>query len=613
MLLFGDEPWEPYNRVVLSSYLAGETDRIDLAVPDDPRLTPLYNLRITAVDPAGRTVTDSLGRRHACSDIVLATGSRPRLPLIPGTDLEGVHTFRDLSDANRLKARTASSRSVVVLGGGVLGLETAKALSRFHTRVRVVEHNDYPLFNQLDAQAGAQLRRFVEGQGIEVLTGEGVQQVLGVRRVDGVLLRGGRVIDCDTLVIAAGIVPNVELAREAGIAVGRGVKVDDRMRTTAPGVYAVGECAEHRGVVYGLVAPGFEQAAVAANNIAGERPPAVYLGSLTATRLKVVGLDVYSAGDVQETEHARAGALFREPQAGVYRRLFIDSGRLAGVIAVGPWHETHRLQEAVTARRRVWPWELVRFRARGVLWSEPQDQSIFDWPGGAAVCTCTGVTRAQLTTALEAGACTQAALSERTGAGTVCGSCRPLLAELAGSAIPEPVAGWRPVAGLSLFALVAALLMLVLPALPYNASVQDPLQWDRLWRDDLLKQVTGFTVLGLGLLVSLISVRKRLPRLPLGPFDTWRLVHVALGAAAITVLVAHTGLRLGHDLNAWLMLAFLGLLAAGGAGGAVVALEHRMPRPFVRRARRLSLWGHILLIWPLPALLGFHILKGYWY
>jgi nitrite reductase (NADH) large subunit len=544
---------------------------------------------------------------------VLATGSRPRVPLIPGTGLEGVFTFRDLTDANRLKARTASSRSIVVLGGGVLGLETAKALRRFHTQVRVVEHNDHLMFSQLDAQAGGLLRRFVEEQGIEVLTREGVQQVLGVRRVDGVLLRSGRVIDCDTLVIAAGIIPNVDLAREAGIAVARGVRVDDRMATSAPGVYAVGECAEHRGVVYGLVAPGFEQAAVAAHNFAGDAAPASYLGSLTATRLKVVGLPIYSTGEVQEPDALREDAVFRDLEAGLYRRLFLTNGRLTGALAAGPWHETNRLQEAVTARRRVWPWELARFRARGILWSDLDDQSIFDWPSGAAVCNCTGVTRAELTAALRGGACTQAALSAQTGAGTVCGSCRPLLAELAGAAAPEPVVGWRSLAGLSVFALAAALLILVLPGIPYNASVQDPLQWDRLWREDLFKQVSGFTLLGLGVLVSLISVRKRLPRLPLGGFDLWRLLHVALGALAIAVLVAHTGLRTGHELNFWLMATFLGLLAAGGVGGAAVALEHRLPRPLARRARRISLWGHILLIWPLPALLGFHILKGYWY
>jgi nitrite reductase (NADH) large subunit len=195
----------------------------------------------------------------------------------------------------------------------------------------------------------------------------------------------------------------------------------------------------------------------------------------------------------------------------------------------------------------------------------------------------------------------------------VCGSCRPLLAELAGAASPDPVKGWSTLAGLSLLGLLAALAVLLAPAVPYNASVADAIAWDRLWRDGLLKQISGFTLLGLALLVSVLSLRKRLPGFALGGFDLWRLAHVGLGVAAVLVLVAHTGLRLGHNLNLYLMLTFCGLLLAGALGGAVIALEHRLPRSLARRGRRLSIWAHILLIWPLPVLLGFHVLKGYWF
>lgn len=616
VLLFGDEPWEPYNRVVLSSYLAGDLDTIDLRVPDDPRLATFYGVRVTTVDPHGCRVTDALGRTHPYSDLVLATGSRPRVPPIPGIDLPGVFTFRDLADADRLKARTASSRSITVLGGGVLGLETAKALRRLNTRVRVVEHNDHPMFNQLDGESGARVRQFVEGLGITVHTAAAVQQVVGVQRVEGVLLRSGELVPCDTLVLATGIAPNIDLAREAGLAIGRGVRVDDAMRTSDPHIYAVGECAEHRGIVYGLVAPGFEQAAVASYNLARGKAagaPATYLGSMTATRLKVVGLEVFSVGDSQEGDVPRADPCFRDPESGTYRRLVRRGGRLAGAIAVGPWHETQRLQEAVTARRRLWPWEVYRFKARGVLWSEPEDQSVFDWPRAAAVCNCTGVTLGQLQTALGQGATTQIGLTECTGAGSVCGSCRPLLAELTGAAAADPVGAWRTQAGLSLTALLLALALLLMPAIPYQQTALAPLQWDWLWRDGLAKQITGFTVLGLALLVSSLSLRKRLPAITLGGFDLWRALHLALGVLAVLVLVAHTGLRLGYGLDRWLMLAMVGLLLVGALGGAVIAIEHRLPRRLARRGRRLAVWGHILLLWPLPVLLGFHVLKGYWY
>lgn len=614
--LFGDEPVQPYNRVVLSCYLAGETDDIDLALPEDPRLVTRFGVRITAIDRTAGTVTDSLGDVHRYGRLVLATGSRPRVPPIPGVDLAGVFTFRDLADADRLKARTMRSRAVTVVGGGILGLETARALRTAGTEVRVIDHNAHVMFNQLDAAAGALLGAFVEAQGIEVIAGDRVQQIIGVDQVTGVQLHSGRLIDCDTVVIAAGILPNVQLAREAGLTVARGVRVDDGMHTSDPRIFAVGECAEHRGVVYGLVAPGFEQAAVAGHNLVAaesHRVEARYPGSVTTARLKVVGCEVFSAGDVQESEVYRPHALYRDEDAGVYRKLTLAGNRLIGAIAVGPWHETNRLQEAIVARRRLWPWEISRFERTGVLWSELEDQSIFDWPANAAVCNCTGVSLAQLQAALGQGASTQALLSERTSAGTVCGSCRPLLAELAGADAPDPVPAAGSLAAFSVLSLLLGMAIFLLPGLPLNASVQDAFRWDALWRESVWKQVTGFSLLGLAAAVSVLGLRKRLPTFTLGSFDVWRLLHVLLGALAVAVLLAHTGLRLGSNLNLWLMVSFTGLLIAGGVGGAVIALEHRLSRRVARRTRNTAVWAHVLLVWPLPLLLGFHILKGYWY
>ncbi|WP_295539427.1 FAD-dependent oxidoreductase [uncultured Thiohalocapsa sp.] len=614
--LFGDEPVAPYNRVVLSCYLAGETDDIDLTLPSDPRLVTQFGVRIIAIDRTAATVTDSLGCVHPYERLVLATGSRPRIPAIPGVDLPGVFTFRDLADAERLKARTARARAVTVIGGGILGLETARALHVAGTRVRVIDHNAHVMFSQLDAAAGELLGAFVADQGIEVIAGDRVQQIIGVGQVTGVQLHSGRLIDCDTVVIAAGIVPNVQLARDAGLGVAHGVRVDDGMHTSDPRIFAVGECAEHRGVVYGLVAPGLEQAAVAGHNIVAARTHRVearYPGSVTTARLKVVGCEVFSAGDVQESEVNRPHALHRDVDQGIYRKLMLAGNRLIGAIAIGPWHESNRLQEAIVARRRLWPWEVSRFQRTGVLWSTLEEQSIFDWPANAAVCNCTGVSLAQLRTALAQGATSQSLLSARTSAGTVCGSCRPLLAELAGAHAPDPVPAAGGLATFSVLSLLLGVAIFLLPGLPLNASVQDALRWDVLWRESLWKQVTGFSLLGLAAAVSVLGLRKRLPAFTLGRFDGWRLVHVLLGALAVAVLLAHTGMRLGSNLNLWLMASFTGLLVAGGIGGAVIALEHRLPRPVARRSRNTAVWAHVLLVWPLPVLLGFHILKGYWY
>jgi nitrite reductase (NADH) large subunit len=223
------------------------------------------------------------------------------------------------------------------------------------------------------------------------------------------------------------------------------------------------------------------------------------------------------------------------------------------------------------------------------------------------------VTRGELARA-QAHGCTEiACLSRATGAGTVCGSCRPLLAELVAAGKPEPVAGHRGLIATAAITLLGTLAFVLLPAIPYQDTVQAEIRWDVLWRDGIVKQWTGFTLLGLAAFLSLLSLRKRLPWLRLGDFSLWRLVHVAGGVLMVIVLVAHTGLRLGDNLNGLLMASFLGLLAVGAVAGAAIGLEHALPRRLAQGLLRTTVLVHVLLLWPLPALLGFHIIKTYWF
>ena len=229
------------------------------------------------------------------------------------------------------------------------------------------------------------------------------------------------------------------------------------------------------------------------------------------------------------------------------------------------------------------------------------------------MCQCTGVNRGALSKAPLAGHASVEALCAQTGASSVCGSCKPLLAELAGGQANDPEQGSRTLLWAGLATLLAALALLFAPAIPFADSVQTGIRWDRLWRDGLMKQISGFSLLALASLVSLISLRKRVKRISFGSFDHWRLVHVALGMLAVASLIAHTGLRLGHNLNLYLMLSFVGLLLLGGIASGIIGSQHLLPRGVAKRSRELSLWMHILLLWPLPALLGFHILKTYWF
>lgn len=617
VVVFGDELHTPYNRVKLSSWLAGEIDydalSSEVVLPPAELCELRLGRRILAIDPVARTVTDATGETQSYRALILATGSRPRVPDTPGMKLPGVFTFRDFGDAQTLFARQVRSRHTVVLGGGLLGIETARAMRRLNTDVTLIDHSELLMSRQLDAPAAALLREHVERGGIAVKLNDPVMEICGEGRVSGVRLLSGERIDCDTVVLAAGIVPHVELARNAGIAVGRGIRVDDTLRTSDPHVFAVGECAEHRGIVYGLVAPGYEQAAVAAHVIAGG--DARYAGSVSATRLKVLGVPVMSVGAVaNERPDFSREVRHRADDGRSVRTLVVRRGRLVGALGVGPWPQARRIQEAVGAERRVWPWQLWRFRRDGQLWSDDGADSVLNWPPVAVVCNCTGVTRGQLDRAVAGGCRTVGELAACTGASTVCGSCKPQLSELlGGSAALDPEPDARVLWGGGFAALLLALLVWLPLDLPYPDTSMLTLHWDRLWRDTFYKQVSGFTLLGMAAVLAVLGLRKRLPLLKrLGQYSSWRAIHIVFGVAVLVALVVHSGGRMGSNLNLWLSVSMAGAALAGTLASLGIARSHQPAHP-LRAWRGAATWAHILFLWPLPVLLGFHILTSYWY
>jgi nitrite reductase (NADH) large subunit len=614
--VFGAEESLPYNRVRLTAAVAGETPWASLAenidVPDDALADVLLGCRIAAIDRAAGAVCDAYGQWHPYSFLVLATGSTPHIPAIEGIGLAGVFTFRDFADAQRLLARRMRSRHTVVIGGGLLGLEAARAMRRHHTDVTVVEHAGRLMPQQLDAEGAELLRREVERTGIRVELGNSVSRVAGQIGVSGVRLRDGRELACDTVVVAAGIRPNITLALGSGIVVGRGIRVDDCLRTSDPRVFAVGECAEHRGRVHGLVAPGYEQAAVAASVIAGA--PAQYHGSIAAARLKVLGCPVFSIGEaaLDQVPDLASVHIYRDARHGIFRKIVTRRGLALGALCVGPGDELPRIQEAVTRTRRLWPWELLRFRRTGRLGAEVEGDSVGRWPAGAVVCNCTGATRGRIAAAIKGGACTLPAVSAATGASTVCGSCRPLVIQLLGAKAP-PVAGARALALLALAGLAAGLALALVPGIPYSLTADLQIPWDGLWRRDIAKQASGYTLLALMALLALLGLRKRVARFTWLGFTGWRFFHVAVGVVAALAIVVHTGGRLGANLNASLAALAAAALVTGGGLGALIALEHRVAPGRAMRWRGRLTWMHVLTLWPLPVLLGFHIVQAYYF
>jgi nitrite reductase (NADH) large subunit len=342
--VIGEEPRLAYNRVLLSALLAQEVgpSEIELKPPRwwrDRGVTLRYGVPATAVDPQAREVALSNGARLSFSKLVFATGSRPIKPAISGIDLPGVFTFRDIDDVETIGK--AAGACVVVIGGGLLGLEAAHGLAKARAHVTVLHLMDRLMERQLDAPAARMLRRAVEAKGIAVHLEAETVRIIGNGRVEAVELRDGSTIPADAVVVAVGIRANTELAQAAGLEVNRGIAVDGHLETSVTGIYAIGECAEHRGVCYGLVEPAYEQAHVLARRLAGEE--ATYNGSIIAANLKVAGVKVFSAGEFLATTPDAEEIVLSDPAFGLYKKLVIAEGRLVGAvlfgdIADGPWY-----------------------------------------------------------------------------------------------------------------------------------------------------------------------------------------------------------------------------------------------------------------------------------
>lgn len=618
VVIYGDEPWEPYNRVRLSSFMAGQVSWQEMITtikqPLDSDIVQHHNCAITGIDRQRRVVKDITGREQRFDKLILAIGSRPHIPLIRGVEKTGVYTFRSMNDVQSLMARRARTRKTVVLGGGLLGIEAARALQRANTEVVIVEHQQRLMAQHLDEHASALLCKHIQSLGIEVVLGNGVKNILGEHSVTGVQLSNDRFVSCDTVVLSTGIKPNIKLALESKIKIGRGIVVNDQLQTSDPNIFAVGECAEHRKKVYGLVGPGLEQSSVLAHFIHGKKVS--YKGSTAAAKLKVIGYPVFSMGVVTEEDIPSIAQTFvyKDEANKVYRKIVVSRGRLIGVVATSAWPELGRVQEAITAKRHVWPWQRKRFERTGLIWPESTADDVSLWPSSATVCNCTGVTRGDLSTAITGGCKTFESLSACTGASTVCGSCKPLVSNMIGESV-EPVES-KGRAGLyaaSAFALVGAFLTLFLSAIEYSQTVQVKWHLEHLWLDSLYKQISGFSLLALCVIALFISFRKRIKRFSLGDYGAWRVVHGVLGVAMLLLLFLHTGFSFGANLNYLLMSLFVGVALVGAVAGVVTAKESGSGKMLLGRWRRCATWTHIALFWPVPVILAFHITKTYYF
>jgi len=440
--IFGAEKYPNYNRIMLSPVLAGDTTIEDIILNDeqwyeDNGITLHMGKRIKEIQRGYKKVVAEDGTVAEYDNLIIATGSDPFIIPVPGHDKEGVMAFRDIEDCDKMFAAAKKYKKAAVIGGGLLGLEAAKGLLNLGMEATVI-HDQATLMNmQLDSVAGEMLRADLEEQGMHFKVSTLTTEVTGDKRVSGLKFKDGSSLDCDLLVMAVGIRPNMALAKDCGIHCNRGIVVNDYMQTvTDPSVYSVGECAEHRGIAYGLVAPLFEQAKVLAYQITGQGLKA-YQGSVVSTKLKVSGVDVFSAGDFMSTPGADVLELM-DKVGGVYKKLVLEDDKIKGVVMFGDTADGPTFFQWMQDGKDVSEQRSsLLFSASGLgdsghsgidLVSEMSDETI--------VCGCNGVSKKDvvdaivtqgLTTRKEITACTKAAGS--------CGGCAGLVDQLLASTL----------------------------------------------------------------------------------------------------------------------------------------------------------------------------------
>lgn len=622
--LYGDEHYSPYNRVKLSLYLSGEVKNEDLFydVENDPMvLSGQVTLRlgqpVVHIDRDKKVVINQAGETQSYDKLILATGATSWVPPLACLDASGVYSFRDLKDADHLLARLARSQHTVIIGAGLLGLEMAKGLARHGTRVTVLDMNAWVLYRQLNEPAAEIVESYFESLGINIVTRCLLKEIVAdqANRLQGVYVSHQKeLFACDTLIFATGSRPNVALAKQAGLRFSEGIRVNHYLQTSDKSIYAIGDCAEFDGQVQGIVSPGYEQSSVAANHIVGRS--GVYDGSHFTTRLKVAGIEVFCAGDEDDLHRSGVTSYAYQDKDGNYRCLLVANNRIVYVIAIGEFEEASRIAEAIHAQRRYLSFQFARFARTGLFFGDEQN-SIAHWPKNAVVCHCMAVTRGELSDAIMHGAHSIEALQQKTHACTVCGSCQPnienLLAEETEGKVKRSAIGYaKPLQWFGLLTILSVFLMAMMPSLPLSETALN-VGWDVIWLDGDYKQVTGYSLLGLSVLALLVSVSKRYVEKLKPLFINVRLFHVLLATIFIIALVLHTGNSFGEGLNRWLMIDFSLVLLLGGLMSVWMSVEHRVSSSAAMKLRKWFGWSHLLAVWLLPALLGFHILSVYYF
>ncbi len=437
--MFGDEPYGNYNRILLSNVLNGTQDATDIFLNPlewytENAVTLHAPARVQHIDRARKQVHSDDGQITDYDKLLIATGSRPFVPPMEGLETpdgetkHGVFVFRTLDDCHKIAGYATKCRKAAVIGGGLLGLEAARGLINYGVEVHVIHISGHLMNQQLDPAAGGILKGIMEKMGIHVHTMKATTRVLGEDSVTGLEFKDGTTLDCDMVVISTGIKPNAEIGAECGLTVERAIVTDNQMRSVDdPDVYVVGECAQHRGRVYGLVAPLWEMGTVLADHITGRNLDAAYHGSKIATKLKVMGVELASMGVTEPMDDRDEVVTFSEPKRGTYKKLIIRDGILIGAMMLGDLNKVAYLMQAFD---RGTPLPEERLSLLFDIGAPSTQATMLEMPDTAQICNCNGVSKGQIRKCVEGGKRSLKMVMEATRAGAGCGSCKKLVEEV---------------------------------------------------------------------------------------------------------------------------------------------------------------------------------------
>ena len=439
--VFGAEPYGNYNRIMLSPVLAGEKTIDDIMLNDEQwyannRIRLHKGKTVSRIDRLHRKVVTDDGTEEPYDRLLIATGSTPFMIPIPGNDLAGVVSFRDIHDVDNMLDASKSFKHAVVIGGGLLGLEAANGLMNQGMSVTVVHINKTLMERQLDEPSAAMLRKTLEARGLHFLMQAQTEAIIGKDRVEKVRFKDGTEVYADLVVMAVGIRPNFELAKKSGIHCERGIVVNDTLQTYDPRIYAVGECVQHRGATYGLVAPLFEMAKVCANHLA-LHGIGRYEGSVTSTKLKVTGIDLFSAGDFTGNEQTEE-LVFQDAARGVYRKLIVQDNRIKGAVMYGdtidgPWYfDLMRDNTDISDLRE----NILFGQAHLGDSGHGDDNRVAAMADSAEICGCNGVCKGEIVKAIvDKKLFTLEEVRAHTKASSSCGSCTGLVESILASTV----------------------------------------------------------------------------------------------------------------------------------------------------------------------------------